>query len=162
MTNDAIELIRRLWSHAEWADELVRVALPSRTEAPTAWREYLHVLGAEAVWLARLEGRKPLVPVWPELDAAGGDALRDQVRSGYDAYLARLDDAELARVVTYTTSDGREFRSAVGDMLLQVALHGQYHRGKVNILLRQDGFEPAPVDWIAYVRGSPAARTPVG
>jgi hypothetical protein len=41
-------------------------------------------------------------------------------------------------------------------------LHGQYHRGKINLLLRQSGAEPAPADYISYVRGVPAAVTPVG
>ena len=159
MTNDTVDLIRRLWAHAEWADAFVRDALPGREHAPVAWREYLHVLGAEAVWLARLEGRRPAVPVWPDLDEESGDALRDGILAGYRAYLARLDATEIARIVAYTTSDGRDFRTPAGDILVQVMLHGQYHRGKVNQLLRQDGLEPAPVDWIAYVRGAPAART---
>jgi hypothetical protein len=40
-----------------------------------------------------------------------------------------------------------------------VVLHGQYHRGKVNLLLRQEGEQPAPTDYIAFVRGVPAAVT---
>jgi uncharacterized damage-inducible protein DinB len=38
-------------------------------------------------------------------------------------------------------------------------LHGQYHRGKINLLLRQAGLAPAPVDFISFVRGVPAATT---
>ncbi|MFQ5740386.1 MAG: DinB family protein [Acidobacteriota bacterium] len=33
----------------------------------------------------------------------------------------------------------------------------QYHRGKVNLLLRQAGHAPAATDFIAFVRGAPAA-----
>jgi uncharacterized damage-inducible protein DinB len=47
----------------------------------------------------------------------------------------------------------------VGDILLQVALHGQYHRGKVNLLLRDAALPPAPVDFISFARGVPAATT---
>jgi uncharacterized damage-inducible protein DinB len=39
-------------------------------------------------------------------------------------------------------------------------LHGQYHRGKINVLLRQSGAEPVLVDYIGYVRGAAAAVTP--
>ena len=38
-------------------------------------------------------------------------------------------------------------------------VHGQYHRGKVNLLLRQEGMSPVPGDFIAYVRGAPAATS---
>jgi len=59
--------------------------------------------------------------------------------------------------VTYTNSAKREFSTALGDILVHVALHGQYHRGKVNLLLRENGLEPVPADFIAFVRGAPAA-----
>ena len=41
--------------------------------------------------------------------------------------------------------------------LLHVPLHGQYHRGKINLLLRQAGRQPAPTDYITFVRGVSAA-----
>ena len=44
-------------------------------------------------------------------------------------------------------------------MLLQVILHGCYHRGQVALLVRDAGAEPSPTDYIAFVRGSPAAVT---
>ena len=61
--------------------------------------------------------------------------------------------------VAYTTSAGKSFANTVKDILLHVAMHAQYHRGKINLLLRQAGLEPAPADYIAFIRGAPAART---
>ena len=72
----------------------------------------------------------------------------------------QLRDEHLTRLVAYMTSQGRSFETAIGDILLHVALHSQYHRGKVNLLLRQSSAAPAPVDFIGFVRGVPAARTP--
>ena len=46
------------------------------------------------------------------------------------------------------------------DMLLQVVLHGCYHRGQVALVVRGAGAEPSPTDYIAFVRGAPAAVTP--
>jgi uncharacterized damage-inducible protein DinB len=44
-----------------------------------------------------------------------------------------------------------------------VALHGSYHRGQIALLVRAGGSTPAPTDYIAFIRGAPAAtRTPVG
>jgi uncharacterized damage-inducible protein DinB len=67
----------------------------------------------------------------------------------------------VTRGIGYTNSAGRSFVTPVGDILLHVALHGQYHRGKVNLLLRQAELEPAPVDFIGFVRGVPAATASV-
>lgn len=154
-----LQQIRRLWAHAEWADEALFEALKDRTELADAWREYAHVLGAEETWLSRLEGRAAEAAVWPTLTVEQAGALREWLRGAYRAYLDRLDPADLGTSVDYTNSAGKPFSTDVGDILVHVALHGQYHRGKVNLLLRGAGAEPAPVDFIAYVRGAPAAVT---
>jgi uncharacterized damage-inducible protein DinB len=162
---DALEQIRRLWAHSVWADAAVfgalRGAPGDAPNAAQAWREYAHVLGAEEVWLSRLERRASKTPVWPTLTVADSESLRAALAAGYDAYLARLTPESLGERVPYTNSAGQHFETPVVDILLHVALHGQYHRGKVNLLLRQEGAAPAPTDFIAFARGVPAATTPV-
>ncbi len=156
----AVEQLRRLWDHAVWADAALLAALESHaTVPPLALREYAHVLGAEAVWLARLEGRLAEAAVWPELAIAELGEMARSVSEGYRRYLGALRDGDVARGVSYTNSAGRSFVTPVGDILLHVALHSQYHRGKVNLLLREAGLVPAPVDFIGFVRGVPAATT---
>ena len=160
MMNGA-ELIRRMWAHSAWADLTLLAALTRGSTVPAdAWREYAHVLGAEAVWLARLEQRPAPVPVWPTLTSDEVAALRGSVVAGYNAYLARLDAASLLESFSYRNSTGQEFTSVVHDVLVHVALHGQYHRGKINLLLRQGHCEPGPADYISFVRGVPAAVAP--
>ena len=157
---DGAELIRRLWAHTAWADAILLEALTrGSTVSAEAWREYAHILAAEAVWLARLEQRPSPVHVWPTLTSIEMAELRVSVVAGYDAYLARLDAASLLESLTYRNSSGQEFTSVVHDVLVHVALHGQYHRGKINLLLRQGHCEPGPVDYIGFVRGVPAAVT---
>src|SRR5690606_41669608 len=96
--------------------------------------------------------------VWPTLSHEEAHQLSLDLESGYAAYLDRLDIPALDLQVAYVNSAGRQFTNAAGDILLHVALHGQYHRGKVNLLLREAGSDPVPVDYIAFVRGAPAAR----
>ncbi len=75
--------------------------------------------------------------------------------------LGTMDAASLEQEIPYTNSAGDSFRSTRSDILLHVALHGCYHRGQVALLLRRSGNEPQPTDYIAFVRGAPAAtRTP--
>jgi uncharacterized damage-inducible protein DinB len=154
----ALDQIRQLWRHAVWADAALLDALRAIPEPPEpALREYAHVLGAEEVWLARLERRAPRTPVWPTLTIRGAAALAGQLQASYDSLLGRLTDEVLETPVPYTNSAGQSFETPAGDILLHVALHGQYHRGKVNLLLRQHDCPPAPTDYIAFVRGVPAA-----
>lgn len=153
--------LRGLWEHASWADGVLLHALESAPDTATEpWREFWHVIGTAEVWLARLEGREPRSAVWPRLTRAEVSSLMASVDSAYQAYLAELSEADAEKEIEYTNSAGDTFRTPIGEVLLHVALHGQYHRGKVNLLLREAGLEPAPVDFVAFVRGSPAAVTP--
>jgi uncharacterized damage-inducible protein DinB len=153
--------IRKLWAHARWADTALLDALGGSPPAD-ALRELSHVIGAEEVWLARLERRPSRVPVWPVLTLTELRSLAARVHDDLSGYLASLDDSVLPRLVEYTNSAGRTFENTVGDILLHAALHGQYHRGKINLLLRQAGLNPAPTDYIAFVRGAPAATQSPG
>lgn len=157
---DALRTLRRMWEHAAWADALLLEALESMQPPPEmAWREYSHVLGAESVWLDRLRQRPARVAVWPELTFAEAAALAADLRVDYTAYLDALTTDAIDVAVPYVNSAGHSFATPAGDILLHVALHGQYHRGKVNLLLRQAELAPAPTDYIAFARGVAAATT---
>lgn len=156
MTTGALS---RLYGHMRWADTRAREAL---RDTPGALVEraldlYGHVLGAEHIWLARLRQEKATVAVWPRLSVSEAARLADEVHTGFDAFLAGLGPGDLDRDVTYTNSAGQRFSSRVEDILVHVAMHGSYHRGQVTLLIRDGGGIPASTDYIAYVRGSPAA-----
>jgi uncharacterized damage-inducible protein DinB len=153
--------IQRLWKHCLWADELLFTAVRLAPERTDVWREYAHILAVEEVWLARLQDRPPAVGVWPVLSSDEIGALRQGVATACTAYVDGLTPDSLSERVSYVNSDGATFENTIEEILLQVLLHGQYHRGKVNLLLRQNGCAPAPLDYIAFVRGSPAAVTAV-
>lgn len=156
--------LARLYAHLAWADEHVLQSLrDTGDDAPRALELLAHILGSEIVWLSRIEGRPSDVPVWPDLSLEECAALAARVRREYERFLSTFDPANSHRLVHYRNSAGAEFDSAIGDILLHVALHGAYHRGQIALLLRAGGSAPAPTDYIAFVRGAPAAtRTPAG
>jgi uncharacterized damage-inducible protein DinB len=155
----SVSSIGRLMAHLRWADDQVLEALrlAPGDRAARALELYNHVLGAEAVWLARLYQRTATVAVWPALSLAEAGELAAKNHRGFDAFGASLGEADLAREVLYVNSAGQSFRSTVEDILLHVSLHGCYHRGQVALLMRDGQGQPAPTDFIAFVRGVPAA-----
>jgi uncharacterized damage-inducible protein DinB len=42
-------------------------------------------------------------------------------------------------------------------MLTHVTLHGAYHRGQIAASIRAGGDTPTATDYIAFIRGAPAA-----
>ena len=156
-----IGYLKKLVEHMAWADE---AALAALRDAPGSDARglvfYGHVLGAEATWLARILGRPSDVAIWPTLSLDEAEALAARNAADFRALIAPLSADDLAREIQYRNSAGREFRSTLEDILLHVALHGSYHRGQVSLVVRGGGGEPVATDYIAFVRGVPAARTP--
>jgi uncharacterized damage-inducible protein DinB len=154
-------MLARLYEQMAWADAKARDALRAMPagspELTRATELYGHVAAAEHVWLARLVGRPAEYPVWPALDLESSGRLASETVRELQALVARLDAEDLGSEVDYTNSSGRSFRSRVDDILIHVALHGAYHRGQIALLTRLGGGEPASTDYIAFVRGAPAA-----
>lgn len=60
----ALSLLHSLFAHAEWANARVLESLSQGPDAdPLALAQYAHLLAAEHVWLARIEGRGGSVPI---------------------------------------------------------------------------------------------------
>jgi len=153
-----LPMLRRLFAHLEWADRRTLDALRrAGAPPPRALELFAHVLGAEQNWLARIEQRAPNAPIWPAPSLDDCERLMKEAHAGWERFLASCAPSDLERLVHYKNSAGAEFDSRVDDILLHVSLHGANHRGQVNALLRAAGAEPLPGDFIAYVRGAPAA-----
>lgn len=147
--------VRKLWAHIAWADETLLRALEAGTPSPEILREYAHILGADEIWLARLEQRASRTPVWPTLPLDEVTTLAQTLHQDYRTFLASLNQQRLEQVIAYTNTAGNSFENSIRDILIHVALHAQYHRGKVNLLLRQAGMAPASTDYIAFLREVP-------
>ncbi len=153
-----LEALHRLVAHLRWADRRMLDSLRRASPPPARAVEiFAHVLGAEHVWLARLAQQPARFPVWPALSLDGCASMADANAGGLEAFVRNLGPDDLARLVPYTNSAGQRFESSVADMLLQLFTHSSYHRGQVAMLLRDQGGEPAATDFIAFVRGAPAA-----
>lgn len=147
-------------AHLVWADKAVLDSLRSSAGIDSrSLTLYAHVVAAEAVWIARIAGRKPDVAVWPSLTLEEASALARRNADELTQIIESATADDYARDITYRNSAGMQFRSTVEDILLHVALHGSYHRGQIALIVRGGEGEPSPTDYIAFIRGAPAART---
>jgi uncharacterized damage-inducible protein DinB len=152
--------LSKLLDHLVWADARVLDSLRAMTHPDQrALDLYAHVLGTEHVWLSRILERAPREKIWPELTVERATELAAENAASLRSFFESLSADQLQRKVSYKNSVGLAFESTIEDMLLHVVLHGCYHRGQVALVVRGAGAEPAPTDYIAWVRGVPAATT---
>lgn len=144
----------KIFEHAAWANQQIfDVFQKSEGSEEKLLRLFGHVLAAEQVWLARINGEDALVfSIWPEYSLEECEQVMNQNIRGYQTLFETLKEADFSKIVTYPNSKGIVFHTSINDILNQVSLHGSYHRGQIAMLQRQAGEEPVSTDYIVYVR----------
>ncbi len=150
---ETLDTVRRLFEFDHWADREALASLRAATAPPERAVSILaHVAGAKLMWLARILGEALPDTTWPELDLDALARQFDELAARWRAFLNGLGADDLRRDVSYKNTKGEAFTNPLGDLLLQVALHGSYHRGQVAVLLREAGKQPSATDYIRAVR----------
>lgn len=150
-----MKTIKCMMDHLYWADEQIIDALEeSEMKEKDLLKLVRHVAVAEQVWLSRLQGKgSTQYSLWEEEeDLTAIRTMFEENAEQYRVYIEGLEESELDEMIDYTNQAGIPFRSSVRDILLQVLLHGQYHRGQINRALRIESAEPVQVDYITFVR----------
>lgn len=112
-----------------------------------------HMLGAQRMWLSRFSGqalsRVPGPADFPDLMSwiTGWEETAAQI----GAFLAALDDEQLAAPITWSNTRGETFTRPLWQPVLHLVNHSSYHRGQVTSLLRQMGYAPPATDLIYYL-----------
>lgn len=153
--------LRDFYRHMEWADASVWRAVLGSEEAcgDQKLREYfyhLHLVQRAFLRAWRGESRDTPYPTF--------DDVREMMLWGRSYFgevvehFETLTDEQISQPAQLPWADivekelGREPEMlTVAEMMLQVPLHSQYHRGQINSRLRAVGGEPPRVDYIVWV-----------
>ncbi|SFA75927.1 Uncharacterized damage-inducible protein DinB (forms a four-helix bundle) [Cohnella sp. OV330] len=150
-----MKTIKRMMDHMYWADKRILDALEaSQTKDKDLLKLARHVAVAERVWLSRLQGKgSAQYALWEETeDLTAIRKMFEENAEQYRLYIEGLEESELDEMVDYGNQSGVKFQTSVRDILSQVLLHGQYHRGQINRGLRMEAAEPVQVDYITFAR----------
>ncbi len=142
----------RLLRYDAWANRETLGSLRQGVASDKAVRWMGHIVGAGALWLARLKDETPELAVWPELDLDQCADGIDRLAGAWPRYLNTLAPADLDDGVGYRNSLGEYWTSTVADILTHVAMHGTYHRAQIAAAVREEGAAPAYTDFIHATR----------
>jgi uncharacterized damage-inducible protein DinB len=145
------EILEQLYNHDRWANDQIMAELRREAPDPETARLLAHVVATEHLWLSRIDMLKPRVAVWPTLSLDEIAALDTENRKRLRELLRRPDDTR-DQIVHYRNSAGHEFDNTVRDILIHIAVHGNYHRGQLARAMRTAGREPVYTDYIGFVR----------
>jgi uncharacterized damage-inducible protein DinB len=115
----------------------------------------VHVFAADRIWLARIHGAAPGSFINPE------DRQLSALQTEWPALHGRwkqwstpLTDQDVQAKVAYRDMKGNPWEQPLWQILLHVVNHGTHHRGQVSGFLRAMGYNPPPLDLIAFYRES--------
>ena len=148
-----IEYYKKLIRFEHWANSEIANRLAEISDTPeSAARIFSHIFGAQWIWLRRLGATDVKIAVWPEIEASEHNEHNDRILSSWNAYLDDISPTDLDLSVSYTNTKGEEHINTAGEIITHVLNHSSYHRGQINRILRENGYEPTYIDYIHYVR----------
>lgn len=118
-----------------------------------------HLIVAEDIWHARLEGAAPAVQTLDteiERDRALLATALSASAARWEPWIAARDEAALGADFAYRNLAGKPLEGPICGTLLHVFNHGTHHRGQVSAALTARNVAAPVMDLIYYLR-EPAA-----
>jgi uncharacterized damage-inducible protein DinB len=151
----SLEHFQQLFAYHNWANRRVMEAMApeDNSNRDQVVRLFAHMLGAQNVWLLRMTGGNLTgVEVWPQATFEECLAREAEYEHVWSSFLSNLDEADLKREITYTTSRGDSFTNTFEDIITHMFNHATYHRGQIATKIKEGGGTPPVTDYIAFVR----------
>jgi uncharacterized damage-inducible protein DinB len=157
-----IEGIRELYAYSAWANAriLETAAQITPEEFTTDADGYgsirdtlVHTASAQWLYLERWRGVSPR-GLWDAAAFPDVAALRirwEEVEEATSAYIATLNESDLARVVSYVNFQGETWAYPLWQQLLHQVNHATQHRSEAALLLTRLGHSPGWLDLLVYV-----------
>jgi uncharacterized damage-inducible protein DinB len=151
---ESMDSMRQFFEYDYWANqESLRSMMTTEAPPERALKVVGHIIGAQRVWLGRLETPGGDAPApWPPMSLEEAKAAVNEMHERWNAFLGNLSPGRLDEDIVHRNSKGAEFRAPVRDVLMQLVMHGAYHRGQIAAAVRDAGGTPSSTDYIAWVR----------
>jgi uncharacterized damage-inducible protein DinB len=115
---------------------------------------FVHVVGAEHIWLSRWTGQRAfkLLDMKDCITIPIVQQKWNEVEQAVSEFVPELTDERLSAVLTYKTTEGKQFSSILWQTIQHVVNHSTYHRGQIVTMLRQLGIKPIGTDLVTFYR----------
>lgn len=145
-------MLRKFSKYNNWANSLLLTALKENESLVpgSCIRLFSHIVNAQTIWVARINGFVPAVTVWQVHDLETCALLLEKSADAL-AQIAYPDIPD-SRIITYKTFAGDSYETAVADILLHVCNHGTYHRAQIAKDMKLNNLEPVNTDYIQFIR----------
>ena len=148
---------RDLFAYDRWANGVMMGYLREHAGEPDQERLrgiFAHLIANMTPWVYLLRGEAApegmdLDPVWSVEECAAQLALRE---TELETILEGLVEADLERFVRSPGPAGRVWEDTVAEVLTNILLHGQHHRGQMEMVIEEQTGSYRNTFYMAYIR----------
>jgi uncharacterized damage-inducible protein DinB len=147
------DYFRRLYEYNNWANEAIleKFKLNSQQIPEKTLNLMSHTITAQRIWYSRIANKE--VEVGGLFETYSLPYLEQISKVSTTEWLSLINASiNYNEKISYTNTKGDKFENITSDIMAHVVNHASYHRGQVNMILRESGIEPANTDFIAYAR----------
>ena len=159
--------MKKLWAYNYWAWDHLLVSMRKIStdeymkSRPFFWGSLhgllSHSLGAEIIWIERLNGRSPDYLLGENEFQSLEEIIGrwDRVRADWLSYVNNVSQNQIESICSYVSTEGETRQNRVVDILQHVANHATDHRSQMTPILYRLN-EPTPsLDFIFYCLSHP-------
>ena len=124
-----ISVFHERFEYDDWANRRAMDSLRSTDPPSERGRRVLaHIVGAQDVWLSRIEPGEPNTNGWPDLSILQIEARLEGLRGIWEMKLDQIKESALDARISYKNLAGEPFTTPLWQILDHLLFHGAYHR----------------------------------
>jgi uncharacterized damage-inducible protein DinB len=146
---------QNLFTYNNWANNKIIYSLQQLVIVDKKILNILsHIISTQDAWLERLKQTPNYsMNIWEPYSLQEIKVLSQNSSNTWKNFLHRLNKKKFDDICTYRNSKRKEFSNTYSEIMQHVISHSDYHRGQINLLLKNNKVEPIEVDYVLYTRG---------
>ncbi|MBU1096804.1 MAG: damage-inducible protein DinB [Ignavibacteriae bacterium HGW-Ignavibacteriae-2] len=143
-----------LFQYNDWANEQLIEHIRFLEQPPErCLRLISHILSAQDMWMERIAGTHDWnIQIWDLYTIQECSLLSVQSSQQWFKLIRKLKDKDYDKLIVYKNLNGNACETPIRQIITHVAQHSTYHRGQINLLLKQNNIPPVELDYIYYSR----------
>lgn len=143
-----------LFEYNDWANSvLIDALIKLDSSVDKTVRLINHIISAQDLWLERIQNQTSWdIELWEEHSLHECYALSGISTNEWLKYINRNTEKTLREEHTYYNSKNEQFTNKIYQTINHVITHSHYHRGQINLLLRESSESPVECDYIYFLR----------
>lgn len=145
---------QRLFRYNDWANQRLLITMKDHNVQDEKIISLMsHVISAQIIWLNRVKDLPTTpFPLWQKYKLSELFTMNMESTANWNNFILANRSESFAEMIDYKNMEGKRFETLLQDIMIHVVNHGTHHRAQILTLLKSQGVDPGPLDFIVFTR----------